>query len=119
LRCERTERGTPLLLACLQAIECRVERVIETGDHRCVIGSVRTRYVRKDQAGKRPHRFGGTTPAWKRWAKKIVYRTRLYDLYAGLMLAYRKPISNEQGTRCQIPEAGKQSVPSPEDGEKP
>ena len=102
LRFERTELGTPLLLDCLQAIECRVERSIETGDHRCVVGSVTVRQIRKQYANQPPHRFGGTTPAWKRWAKTLVYRTRLYDVLVFLRRSHRNLPTIEEGTRRQL-----------------
>jgi flavin reductase (DIM6/NTAB) family NADH-FMN oxidoreductase RutF len=102
LRFERTVTGTPLLLDCLQAIECRVERAIETGDHRCVVGRVTERRIRAAYDGQPPHRFGGAVPAWKRWAKWIVYRSRLYDVVAMLSGKTRGVPSLEAGTRRQM-----------------
>src|SRR5262249_19247374 len=55
---ERTSRGTPLLLECIQALECRVERVWDSGDHRTFLGRLVEQRIRDARRGLEPHRFG-------------------------------------------------------------
>lgn len=69
---ERTAHGTPLLADCIQAIECRVERAWDSGDHRTFIGIVTDRRVRPGFRDARPHRFGGSESAARRWLKRAL-----------------------------------------------
>lgn len=42
----------PIIEECLAHLECRLEQVIETGDHNLVIGKVLAAYVRRDVLGE-------------------------------------------------------------------
>jgi flavin reductase (DIM6/NTAB) family NADH-FMN oxidoreductase RutF len=99
---EHTERGTPLLLECIQSLEVRVEHAWNSGDHRTYIGTVVSRRLRK-LALQPPHRFGGRTPAGRRLLKRVACQTGLYDFVMRVRNRLRPPLTIEQGTRRHIP----------------
>jgi UDP-N-acetyl-2-amino-2-deoxyglucuronate dehydrogenase len=76
---ERTGRGTPILTDCIQAVECRVERVWDCGDHRTIIGRVIERRVSGPRHDHKPHRFEGTTSRARAWIKEALCRSRFID----------------------------------------
>lgn len=101
LRVEHTERGTPLLLDCIQSLEVRVGQAWNSGDHRTYVGEVVTRRLRA-LAHQPAHRFGGRTPPGRRLLKRIACQTGLYDLVVGIRYRLRPPMTIEQGTRRHV-----------------
>ena len=78
---EVTDNGTPMLVDCLRAIECRVERSWDDGDHRTFIGEVvGTRVGAASRAAASTHRFGGYPPGARQIVKKVACRSGVYDL---------------------------------------
>jgi UDP-N-acetyl-2-amino-2-deoxyglucuronate dehydrogenase len=104
LRVERTERGTPLLLDCIQALELQVEQAVNFGDHRTYIGRVVTRRP-GTLAGRPTHRFGGPTPPFRRLLKRIACQSGVYDLLILAKQRLRPPGGIEEGTRRHVPTA--------------
>jgi len=100
---ERNANGTPLLLECIQSVECKLEQFMVTGDHWCGVGTVIARRIRAGHRTKAPHRFGGKMPRWKQLVKSFACRTRLYDVVAVVQGAWSRPLNIEQGTRLHIP----------------
>jgi predicted dehydrogenase/flavin reductase (DIM6/NTAB) family NADH-FMN oxidoreductase RutF len=94
---ERTANGTPLLRDCLQAIECRVEEAWDSGDHRTIVGRVTERRIREAFRGNAPLRFDAQ-PAGRALVKRLLCRTRVYDLMALGKGLVRPPLSIRQGT---------------------
>jgi UDP-N-acetyl-2-amino-2-deoxyglucuronate dehydrogenase len=99
---EYSAHGTPLFLECLQALECRVERVWDSGDHRSFVGVVVDRRIRAARPEGRPHRFGGSPSAGKRLIKRLLCQSRLYDVVQGLRSKLRPAVSLEEGTRRML-----------------
>jgi len=110
LRVEHTDRGTPLLLECVQSLEVRVEQAWNSGDHRTYIGEVVVRQPR-GLAQERSHRFGGRTPAARRLLKRIVCQSGAYDLLFRIRHRHRPPLTIEQGTRQHVPSAASEASP--------
>ncbi len=102
LQVEHTDRGTPLLLDCIQSLEVRVDQVWNSGDHRTYVGEVVTRRLR-GLAGQPAHRFGGRTPRGRRLLKRIACQTGFYDLVLRVRRRLRPPLTIEEGTRHHIP----------------
>lgn len=102
LRFEQTVRGTPLLLDCIQSLECVVERGWDSGDHRTFIGRVLDRRIREPRRHDRPHRFGGEPPRMRRLLKMLLCQSRIYDLLQWVRGSRDASVSIEAGTRRYI-----------------
>lgn len=111
LQVERTERGTPLLQDCIQAVELEVQHAETFGDHRTYIGRVVARRPGRF-ARSRTHRFGGPTPALRRWVKALACETGAYDLMIRVKHRLRPPARIEEGTRRHVPGAPAASTAS-------
>lgn len=102
LRHELTEHGTPLLYDCIQAIECRLVKMMDTGDHRLYIGELTDRRVRQAWRAHPPRRFGGSDPPTRRIVKQILCKTGLHDLATAARQLISPPASVEEGTRHHV-----------------
>jgi predicted dehydrogenase len=96
---ELTPHGTPLLYDCIQAIECRLVSMLDTGDHRLYIGEMTDRRVRPAWKGHPPRRFGGSDPSTRRWVKAILCQAGVHDLAMAAQRFISPPASIEEGTR--------------------
>jgi predicted dehydrogenase/flavin reductase (DIM6/NTAB) family NADH-FMN oxidoreductase RutF len=99
---ERAEHGTPLLLDCIEALECVVERAWDSGDHRTFIGRVIERRIRPGWSEQPPHRFGGRASPLRRAVKQLLCRSRLLDVIALARGWLRPAVSLEEGTRRML-----------------
>jgi len=112
LEYDRTEGGTPLFRDCLMALECRVERAWDSGDHRTFIGEAIERRVPEARRGATPRRFGGGRGGRGHWARALACRIGLIDLATAVQHWRRPPQSIEEGTREYIPAESQASAPS-------
>ncbi len=96
---ERTEHGTPLLLECILAIECRVEETWDCGDHRTFLGRLLERRIRDSWRDREPLRFGGAVPPVRARIKEILCRSRLFDLFELSRSLTGRALDIETGTR--------------------
>jgi predicted dehydrogenase/flavin reductase (DIM6/NTAB) family NADH-FMN oxidoreductase RutF len=113
-----TERGTPLLLDCIHALELEVQHAQNFGDHRTYVGRVVSRRPGTFQ-GSRTHRFGGPTPPGRRWLKAVACRSGLYDLLIRAKHLARPPAGIAEGTRRHVPTAAPASSSAPRAGDQP
>lgn len=118
LAVERTTNGTPLLVDCLQAIECRVDRIFDSGDHRTILGTLTDRREREARRGHRPLRWG-PSPANRSWKKELACRSGLYGWLTKLKRLRRPARGIEMGTRSRLdslvqrPIEGRKRTPDP------
>jgi UDP-N-acetyl-2-amino-2-deoxyglucuronate dehydrogenase len=98
------EHPDKLGLLGVHALELEVQHAQNFGDHRTYIGRVVTRRP-GSFAGSRTHRFGGPTPAGRRWLKAVACRSGLYDLFIRAKHSVRPPAGIDEGTRRHVPSA--------------
>ena len=99
LEYERGALGSPLLLDCLRAVECRVETGWMSGDHWTVIARVHESRPRTSRVGQAPRRFGGPARRGRRVARSLFARTRLDALSSAVRGTSSPAISVASGTR--------------------
>lgn len=99
---EVTDAGTPLLLHCLQALECVVVSARDVGDHRTVIGQLSERRIRPLARRSRSQRYFPRKPRAKRILKGLLVRTRLYDALLVARRVLRPPPDVAEGTRTAV-----------------
>lgn len=102
--CETTVHGTPMLLDCVQSIECRVWDAWDSGDHRTIIGEIEERRIRSE--GRRPQRYFSSPSPVRRFLKAALVRTHLYDAFVLLGRVLRPIPDIHQGTRRHLPRNG-------------
>lgn len=95
---ELSTAGTPLLTDCIQSVECEVEEVWDSGDHRTFVGRVIDRRIRGNMEEREPRRFRGGQTDRERLIKQLLCRTRVYDLMMALRSRLRPPVSIAEGT---------------------
>jgi predicted dehydrogenase/flavin reductase (DIM6/NTAB) family NADH-FMN oxidoreductase RutF len=95
---EVTEHGTPLLTDCIQSIECVVERVWDSGDHRTFIGRVIDRRIRATMKTEAPRRFRGGQTDGEKSLKRMVCRSGIYDMAMAVKSRLRPAPSIAEGT---------------------
>jgi predicted dehydrogenase/flavin reductase (DIM6/NTAB) family NADH-FMN oxidoreductase RutF len=115
---ERSERGTPLLTDCIQSLECQVERIWDSGDHRTIIGRLIDRRIREVYRDAEPLRFDTQSPE-RALLKRVLCRSRVYDLLTLGKYLIRPPRGIQEGTVANLdslvqrPVAGRRRTASP------